>query len=170
MINISQHPNNPTKHKQTLKEGFNKFVIKNEEGCWGWTGCGPKNSTYGQFRHGMKMERAHRASWILHFGEIPKGLWVLHKCDNKICSRPDHLFLGTQKDNNLDMLKKGYHSTLGKSGERNHMARLMPDQVKEIRSLLHIGDSIVDIAKRFGVSKSAISHIKQNNTWKELLK
>lgn len=92
------------KIKNTLKEGFEKFVIRNSNGCWDWKGCTPKNPGYGQFRSKMKLIRAHRASWILHFGEIPKGLQVLHKCDNKRCSNPEHLYLGTSSDNNKDIL------------------------------------------------------------------
>ena len=90
--------------KNTLLTGFEKFVIKNQDACWGWSGCAPKNPGYGQFRHNMKSERAHRASWILHYGKIPDGKYVLHTCDNRICSNPKHLYLGTSIDNNRDLL------------------------------------------------------------------
>ncbi len=107
------------KAKQTLEQGYEKFVIRNEQGCWGWSGCKPANPGYGQFRHGMNLERAHRASWKIHFGEIPKGMYVLHTCDNRTCSNPEHLFLGTQTDNMRDMIQKGNHPYVGKSGHEN---------------------------------------------------
>ncbi len=92
--------------KQTLQEGYEKFVIKNDSGCWGWKGCIPPSVGYGQFRHEGKLERAHRASWILINGEIPKDKQVLHTCDNRICSNPEHLYLGTSADNNRDILER----------------------------------------------------------------
>jgi len=152
--------------KQTIKEGFEKFVIRNKSGCWGWSGCSPKNPGYGQFRYGMKLIRAHRASWIIHFGAIPKGKCVLHKCDNKLCSNPDHLFLGTHKENALDMLHKNYHPTLGKKHEDNHMAILKKIDIPQIRKLIIMGDSLSAIANIFKVSKGAIAGIKYNKTWK----
>jgi predicted XRE-type DNA-binding protein len=164
--------------KQSLKEGFEKFVIKNKEGCWDWKGCCPKNPGYGQFRSNMKIEKAHRASWIIHFGEIPKGMFVCHKCDNKRCSNPEHLFLGSNKDNNLDMIKKKIHPTLGKKGEENHMSKLTEKQVNEIRQELKKRDDISkkeimknklsqkNLAEKFGITQTLISAIKTNKIWK----
>jgi len=69
--------------------------------CWVWT-AGRTNGSYGSFRVGSKMERAHRYAW----GDVPSGLHVLHRCDNPPCVRRSHLFLGTQADNNRDMVAK----------------------------------------------------------------
>lgn len=148
--------------KQTLEQGYEKFVIRNPEGCWGWKGC-KANPGYGQFRHSMKIERAHRASWMIHFGNIPDGMSVLHKCDNRICSNPEHLFLGTLIDNNKDMLSKGYHPTIGKSGEKNPKAKLTYEKVQAIRQspLKNI-----EISKLFNVHPMTISNIKRNLTWR----
>jgi hypothetical protein len=83
--------------------------------CWTWTASVFTQTGYGQFAlTPRKPVNAHRMSWELSFGDIPSGMYVLHKCDNRSCVRPDHLFLGTQKDNMVDMSNKGRHvGTLG---------------------------------------------------------
>lgn len=79
--------------------------------CWEWIGA-PGSGGYGQRRFEGKPTGAHRVSWIMENGPIPNGLWVLHKCDNPPCVRPDHLFLGTHVDNMVDMTAKGRHAEL----------------------------------------------------------
>jgi len=149
--------------KQTLKEGYEKFVIRNPEGCWDWSGCCPKNPGYGQFRCEMKIERAHRASWKIHFGEIPKGMFVCHRCDNKRCSNPEHLFLATCKENNLDAIKKNIHPTLGKSRDKNHTTKLFSKDLDKVLSMYEEGESQTKIAKKFGVSQTVISRVTRQS-------
>jgi len=143
---------------QTLEEGFEKFVIR-KEGCWDWSGCCPDNPGYPQFRSKMKLWRAHIASWIINFGEIPKGMFVCHKCDNRRCTNPDHLFLATCKENNIDMMKKGRSPILGKSGSKNPNSKLTDIQISNIRYFLSNRFSQTKIAKMFNVSQTAISLI-----------
>lgn len=82
---------------------FMKKVAKQPNGCWLWTGA--NNYKYGHFTLNNEIY-AHRSSFILHGNEIPKGMLVLHKCDVPLCVNPDHLFLGTQKDNMQDKTRK----------------------------------------------------------------
>jgi hypothetical protein len=82
-------------------------------GCWEWRGC--LSSGYGMASYRGKKMMAHRAAWVMTFGEIPVGYLVCHKCDNHPCVRPDHLFLGTPRDNMIDMYSKGR----GPTGDRN---------------------------------------------------
>lgn len=77
------------------------------ETCWLWTGSVFKSSGYGACWVDPRTIGAHRASWIAHFGEIPEGMFVCHRCDVPLCVRPDHLFLGTPADNTRDMQQKG---------------------------------------------------------------
>ena len=77
--------------------------------CWEWLGT-TSNGGYGTLLHSKKRkEFAHRISWELHYGEIPPGMRICHKCDNVSCVNPDHLFMGTARDNTLDMIRKGRH-------------------------------------------------------------
>ena len=101
-------------NRSTFSRFFEK-VKKDSSGCWLWTGA-IYASGYGQFYNGADtragakgahMELAHRVAYKLRYGEIPEGMLVLHTCDVRHCVNPDHLFLGTHKDNTQDMIKKG---------------------------------------------------------------
>lgn len=115
----------------TLADRFWARVVKGE-GCWGWTGK-PNAFGYGTIRRPSGGdEKAHRVSWELHSGPIPSGLVVRHKCDNTGCVRPDHLELGTQKDNVRDALERGRWNP--PVGERNAKVKLTAAQVADIQS------------------------------------
>ncbi len=78
--------------------------------CWEWMGTKNRGG-YGSFLHSYQVKKgAHQISWEIHYGPIPSGLCVLHKCDNPGCVNPEHLFLGTKRDNTLDMVKKRRHN------------------------------------------------------------
>lgn len=82
--------------------------VNKTETCWLWTGYIEKRG-YGRFGYNYKTIEAHRMSWIIANGEIPEGMIICHECDNPSCVNPDHLFLGTHKDNTWDMVDKGRH-------------------------------------------------------------
>ena len=108
-IDSSGHPRrfvNGHNGRRALRERFWAKVQKGA-GCWLWTGCKGYDG-YGHFRLGTRSAtRAHRVSWELHYGPIPEGLLVCHRCDNPTCVRPDHLVLGTSADNERDKARKG---------------------------------------------------------------
>lgn len=128
-------------------------------GCWEWTG-GFTRGGYGRFRMGSVADgtrgqrRAHRVSWELFHGPIPNGYDVCHACDNPPCVNPDHLFLGTRKDNMVDMRRKGRAA----ANERHPQAKLTDGQVAEIRAL---GGTMPQhkIGSLFGVDQRHISRI-----------
>lgn len=135
------------------KERFEKFVMPIPwSGCWEWMG---QISRYGKFRLGRE-QLAHRASWILHNGDIPEGLHVLHKCDNPSCVNPDHLFLGTHLDNMQDKVSKGRTSSL--VGELHPNARFTEEQIKHIREC---GIRSKELAIEFSCSYTYIDQINE---------
>jgi hypothetical protein len=118
----------------------------------------------GKMRNGVRKKvLAHRHIWEQCFGPIPVGMFVLHKCDNPPCVNPEHLFLGTQKDNMMDMIAKG--RGVDNSGSRHGMSKLTDQQVCEI---LLSSETGVSIAKRFGVGKSTVSRIRNDKGWRHL--
>lgn len=135
------------------------FMPEPNSGCWLWIGSASPNG-YGALVVRGKKTKAHRYSWMLHNGNIPDGMWVLHKCDVPACVNPEHLFLGSCADNVSDRDAKGRQA----SGERNGSAKLAPQQVDEIRKSVL---SQRKLAKIYGVSFGAISKIKTGRYWNE---
>ena len=140
-----------------------KFVVR-KSGCWEWTACVDANG-YGRFWRG----RAHRVAWRRQHGEIPKGLCVCHKCDNKLCVNPSHLFLGTLADNNRDRHEKGRDGYVSWPGESNGRSKLTEEQVRIVRRDAACGQRGTQrqLAHRFKVSEAAISLIVNNKNWTE---
>lgn len=153
--------------KGTLEERF--FAkIKKTESCWLWVGTLRPNG-YGQIQEAGKNSRtlsAHRLSYELHKGAISDGMVVMHKCDNPACVNPDHLEVGTYKDNTADMINKGRKVVVAPRGENHVKARLTEQQVLEIRAS---SDRHVDWARRLGVDPSTIRRIREGKIWQYLL-
>lgn len=129
--------------------------------CWEW--LGPRRGTYGRMKHAGKTWPAHRISWLVHFGEIPDGLMVCHKCDNRLCVNPNHLFLGTGQDNTRDRENKGRTCR----GEKTPWARLTRSDVLKIRAA--VGKSALELGRIYGVAPSHIQNIRKGKKWKSVL-
>lgn len=135
--------------------------------CWAWTGATQK-SGYGRIRTASgKLDGAHRVSWSMHNGLIPEGKLVLHKCDNPACVRPNHLYLGTYRDNAQDMAAKGrswfqLHPeaiAAPKFGLDNPAAKLTQKQVNEIRAS-RLTQKV--LAETYGVGQAQICRIRNH--------
>ena len=145
--------------KKPLEARFWEKVHKTDS-CWKWTGA--TNGTYGCiYTHGERLNTyAHRVSYEIHNGEIPDGMLVMHSCDNPLCVNPDHLSVGTYKDNAQDMARKGRAST--------PLAKLTPAAVRRIFRKSINGHSKVSLAGDYGVNVATISNIMARRTWKHI--
>lgn len=133
--------------------------VNKSSGCWEWIGAIHYKKGYGQFRLCGSMKQAHRVSWLIKHGEWP-ALCVCHSCDNRKCVNPDHLFLGTNQDNVNDRVAK--NRSYRAAGEDSPAAKLKNGDIIKIRSM---SGSHRDVAKKFGVSKSLIGHIRNRDLW-----
>lgn len=112
----------------TAKERLLKRVNKTKDGCWFWGGAtrGNKPFMYGIIWIKRKAYSTHRLSWMIHNGKIPttegiRSICVCHKCDNPLCVNPEHLYLGTHKQNMQDKaVKNRYLNRNKKSCKRGH--------------------------------------------------
>lgn len=178
---------------QSLDQRFWQSVDQSGD-CWLWT-AGVDKDGYGRIRVNGAQQRTHQVSYVLHYGPIPDGMWVLHRCDNPRCVRPDHLFLGTSQDNVADRTTKGRSATGDRNasrlypdrrprgarhhwrtkpetrmhGERNGRAKLTADDVRQIRVLWATGQHTkVALAAQFGVTDVLIGKIVNRQVWQNL--
>lgn len=143
--------------------------VKIGDGCWEWVGT-MSTPGYGKlWIKGKKYVSAHRLAWEFRHGEGSiGGLYVLHRCDNRLCVRPGHLFLGTHQDNMNDMVAKGRARSPVIMGEKNGSARLDPQKVREIRRLRENGNSYVEIAELYGVGETTVGSVCNGISWKSV--
>lgn len=135
--------------------------------CWIWTG-GKFASGYGVIYAGKKTIKAHRMSWMIHNGSISDEQCVLHKCDNKLCVNPNHLFLGTAADNVLDMVNKDRHS----KGINHGHAKVTEEIVREIRARYRWRDptrNSYTLAQEYGIGQYAVMCILNRKTWNHVV-
>lgn len=139
-------------------------------GCWLWEKA-TFGRGYGWFfiaKIGRKRlsEKAHRASWLIHFGDIPEGMHVLHRCDVPLCVNPSHLFLGTNLDNIKDRLLKDRPKS-GVRGMKHPRAKLTDEMVLQVRASYpwKYGER-VKLANKLGVSKHTLSSIIYGRSWR----
>jgi len=138
-----------------------RLAPPNARGCRVWLGHVDEWG-YGRARFDGRIIRTHRVAWELAHGPIPEGMRVLHRCDNPPCCNPDHLFLGTDRDNAADRDAKGR----GRLNRGN--PKLTPDQVRDIRRRHAAGESQTALARSFPVRQTTISEIIHRRLWPDL--
>lgn len=123
------------------------------DSCWNWRGAG-KGNGYGHTSRGP----AHRRAYELMVGPVPNGMDVCHKCDNRACVNPDHLFIGTRAENMADMVAKGR----GAGGCRKHLTE---KQVQEVRRRLNAGVSQAEVARSMNINRGTVSKISLGESY-----
>ena len=139
--------------------------LVDENGCWNVMSHKSRIDGYHKVERKRKPHLAHRLMWERVYGPIPKGICVLHRCDNPSCVNLDHLFLGTQAENIIDMCKKKRNRNIPMHAEKHPMSKLTWKDVEKIRNLKgKIPQN--KIAEMFGVGAMTISRVINNKLWK----
>lgn len=153
----------------TLEVLLSRTALSPATGCRVWL-RGTDVSGYGIIRFRGRRTAAHRVAWMLAHGPIPDGMQACHHCDNPPCVNPDHLFLGTHKDNADDRDSKGRHYCVtGREhvlrGERHGCAKLTAAQIVQIRDARRAGRLHREIAKEYGVARTTVTAILRGEHW-----
>lgn len=154
-----------TIHRSSYEDEMKEKLLSNIQevnGCWEWQGARHKQG-YGHFPYKRSVQLAHRISWRLFNGEIPRGMNVCHKCDNTSCVNPEHLFLGTQIQNMRDMFKK---KRKNHQGENHPRVKLTQQQVLEIREMIKNGFTQEEVCRKYGITNGHVGSIRHRRTWK----
>ena len=139
--------------------------------CWVWTACTDKHFGYGVITMKPYHLLAHRVSWFLEHGVLLRGnkVQLMHRCDNPPCVNPDHLMIGTQKDNIHDCMDKGRFSPGYVCGEKVGNHKLTANEVLEIREKYDgVREGYAAIGKEYGVDQTNIGYILRRKTWKHI--
>jgi len=149
---------NRDKYRNDKDRILQNIKIDKKTKCWVWQLQKDKEG-YGRLKYKKSTLRAHRGSYLLFNGEIPEGLLVCHSCDNPSCVNPEHLWLGSPKENTQDMLSKGRGRLNRQNGELNCSSKLTDRQAVELVKLVDGGMTQTEAAKRYKVTNALVSCI-----------
>lgn len=160
------------KNRAFFREDLVSLILRrisvNSAGCFEWIqDCvGEYGGFYIRAAGRMHSIKAHRLSWLVFRGPIPAGLMILHRCNNKQCVNPSHLYIGTNTDNMRDASRDGL--LVATFGERNGASKLTADCVSRIRGRIAGGESARSIAKSLGIAPQTVNDIRNRITWKHV--
>jgi hypothetical protein len=148
-------------------ERFWSYVdVNGEDECWEWRAYKNKTGGYGMFTHNGITSFAHRFAYELTYGKLPDGFCALHKCDNRPCCNPKHLFKGTYRDNNADRQAKGRSVVL--KGVQHPGATLSEFDVYCIRILYQSGIAVNIISNMYNKNYHTIWNVCKRRSWKHI--
>lgn len=159
--------------RQHQEEAF-WLKVRKAPGCWPWLGFRKENKDngYGMARWDGKTVLAHRVSWRLANGPVPKGLCVLHRCDNPPCVNPEHLFLGTLRENTRDMMAKGRSRWTGPKvplkGSAAPASKIKEHDVVAIFRLRAEGATLTELARKYDLAPATVSAILLRQSWRHV--
>ena len=144
--------------------------VVTEDDCWRWTQCTQSNG-YGRINHSRVSQYVHRAMYKAVHGNLPAGKDICHKCDNRGCANPRHLFAGTRKENMADCVAKGRQAkglilSIKKRGALSHQAKLTTESVIQIRARIAEDVPLELLAQEYGVTVSNLEKIRDFKTWR----
>lgn len=156
----------PHRLKVPIEERLLKYISADSvSGCWNWTGDTSK-SGYGVIWNEGGPKRAHRVMWEVFIGDIGNS-WVLHRCDNRPCVNPFHLWLGSPLDNQRDCISKGRMPKC--LGEDQGGSKLTDEKVRDMRHLFSCGDwTYRKLADKFSISQGNAFAVVNRRTWKHI--
>jgi hypothetical protein len=161
------------RHAPSIERFWLYVACAQPDECWWWIG-GTTHSATNDVEYGSlawpsgtsRMHGAHRICWEIHRGHIPAGLDICHTCDHPLCVNINHLFMGTPADNTHDMHRKGRHRGGAPHGERNALAKLTTDKVREIRRRYALGGiRQKDLAREFGITQGTLGKVVRRELW-----
>lgn len=149
-----------------MERFWSKVSKAGTDECWTWTAAKDRTG-YGYFRTGGKgspTTTAHRVAYVLAHGPVADDVVICHRCDNRSCVNPSHLFAGSQADNIRDMQRKRRHS----HGESHGASKLTADNVQAIRARHSAGESMRSLGREFGVDTTWVSKIVHRRWWRHV--
>ena len=167
--------------EEVLQRIASKYLIDEVTGCWNWNAAFRKTG-YGCLRYERKLVDSHRISYALYNGDIPSDICVCHKCDNRKCINPEHLFLGTKADNSKDMADKGraakgdrhgtyLHPESIAKGEKHGQSKLSEKDIIQILNGYYFeNEKVKDMVKKYPVGRRYIYRIIAGDVWKHIYK
>ncbi len=151
--------------KKEARKKISENIKKMPNGCWEWKRS-RQLSGHGSICFKIGVFRAHRVSYLAFKGEIPKEMCVCHSCDNPPCCNPEHLWLGTKKDNSIDMWKKGRRASF--RGIKNGRAKLTEERVLILRENENNMEKLTSLSKDFGIDLATVYNVISRRTWNHI--
>lgn len=146
-----------------------KFVKSDDSQCWEWLAFKNKKGYGAIMYRDLGNMAAHRFSYMLYIGDFDKSKFICHTCDNPSCVNPSHLFVGTASENMKDKIKKGRAKNPPvHKGNNQHLSKMNPEKIREIRKLFKYGMSQTELAKKYGLHTATMNNICRNKSWKDV--